>query len=174
MTDIAGVSPVPREARPFQGHSAGVVTRTIAAVIDGLVVAAVLVAAYAVLAGFMFMLNPRSFQFPDAGWLLSLIAGFWVLVVYLTVAWSIGGRSYGARIMGLRVVGRRGSKLRPALAFLRALACAVFPIGLMWCAVNRHNRSLQDILLGTAVIYDWMPGRPEPHLGSGENDDATE
>ena len=57
--------------------------------------------------------------------------------------------------MGLRVVDRHGHHPALVLAGLRALACVVFPIGIVWVAVNRRNRSVQDLLLRTSVIYDW-------------------
>jgi uncharacterized RDD family membrane protein YckC len=134
-----------------------VVTRTVAALIDGAVVGVVLVAGYAGIAGLLFMLDPRGFQFPDASLLLSVTAGFVVSVLYLTVAWSISGRTYGNLVMGLRVVSFRGRKLRVAGALVRALFCTVFPIGLLWCAVSPANRSLQDLVLRTSVVYDWAP-----------------
>jgi hypothetical protein len=31
-----------------------------------------------------------------------------------------------------------------------------FPIGLLWVAVSRENRSAQDLALRTSVIYDWQ------------------
>jgi hypothetical protein len=31
----------------------------------------------------------------------------------------------------------------------------VFPIGLFWVVINRHRRSIQDIVLRTEVVYDW-------------------
>jgi len=31
----------------------------------------------------------------------------------------------------------------------------VFPIGVLWVAVSRTNKSVQDILVRTSVIYDW-------------------
>ncbi len=152
-----GLSPLPREARPFQGRRAGVVTRMVAALIDGAVVVLVLVAGYAALAGLLFMLDPRSFEFPDTNLLLSFAAGFGVSVLYLTVAWSISGRTYGDLVMGLRVVSFRGRKLRVVGAFVRAVFCTAFPIGLLWCAVSPANRSVQDVVLRTSVVYDWTP-----------------
>jgi uncharacterized RDD family membrane protein YckC len=149
-------SPLPREARAYQGQRAGVVTRLVASAIDGVVVGLVLLGAYATYAALLFLLDPLRFSFPDTSLVLSLAAGFGVLVVYLTAAWSISGRSYGSLVMGLRVVDRRGSRLHLPGALLRALACAVFPIGLLWCAVNPQNRSLQDVVLRTSVIYDWQ------------------
>jgi hypothetical protein len=37
---------------------------------------------------------------------------------------------------------------------LRAALCVVFPLGLLWCALSRHRRSLQDLVIGSAVLYD--------------------
>src|SRR5512138_2719031 len=59
-----GVSPLPREARPYQGQRAGLVSRFIAAAIDAAVVGLVVCLGYAVLAGFLFVLSPRDFSFP--------------------------------------------------------------------------------------------------------------
>ena len=78
-------------------------------------------------------------------------------MVYLTVAWWLSGRSYGCLVMGLRVVNHRGGPLHLAGAFVRALFCAALPIGLLWVAVSRENRSVQDTVLRTSVIYDWQP-----------------
>ena len=70
-----GVSPLPREARPYQGHTAGIVTRLAATVIDGLVVGAVLVAGYFGVAGFLFLIDPRNFSMPHSGLFLSVFMG---------------------------------------------------------------------------------------------------
>lgn len=155
-----GFSPLPREARPYQGRRAGVITRMTAAVIDGLAVAVTLLGGYAAFAVLRFMVDPLGFTWPDTSLLLSLTAAFVVLVLYLTVSWATTGRSYGNHVMGLRVVGARGRKLGVVSSFLRALACALFPIGLLWCAVSPANRSLQDLLLRTSVVYDWQPHAP--------------
>jgi len=37
------------------------------------------------------------------------------------------------------------------------------PDRLFWCAISKENRSLQDLVLRTSVIYDWeirSSGRP--------------
>jgi uncharacterized RDD family membrane protein YckC len=62
--------------------------------------------------------------------------------------------------MGLRVVGRHGHRLRVLVALARAAFCVVFPVGLLWCAINPGSRSVQDIILRTSVVYDWMPHTP--------------
>jgi uncharacterized RDD family membrane protein YckC len=87
------------------------------------------------------------------------VAIWWaLLVIYLTFTWSASGRSLGDQVMGLRVVVvGEGHRLRGGRAFLRALICAVFPLGLLWCAVDRRRRAVHDLLLGTHVVYDWIP-----------------
>lgn len=161
-----GVSPLPREARPYQGQRAGLVSRFIAAAIDAGVVVLLLGLGYAGLAGFLFILSPRHFSFPDTSLVLSMAAGFSVCVVYLTVCWWFSGRTYGDLVMGLRVVTVRGEGMGLAGSFGRALFCTLFPIGLLWTAVSRESRSAHDLVLRTSVIYDWQPrggpGRRQP------------
>jgi uncharacterized RDD family membrane protein YckC len=151
------LSPLPREARPYQGQRAGLVTRMIGAAIDAAVVGLVLCMGYAGLAGFLFILSPRDFSFPDTSLFLSLAAAFGVMVVYLTATWWFSGRTYGSLLMGLRVVNYNGERMHLAGAFVRAVFCTVFPVGLLWIALSRQNRSVQDVVLRTSVIYDWKP-----------------
>ncbi len=163
MTD-ATVSPIPKEARPFQGLRAGLVTRLVAAVIDTVVVAVVLILAWAGYAGVRFLLDPRGFNLPNATLLFSFTISFCAAVLYLSVGWMISGRTYGCHVLGLRVVSYRGQRMRPLGAFARALFCVAFPIGLVWCLVSKANRSIQDVVLRSSVIYDWEPGSPWRHL----------
>ena len=65
------------------------------------------------------------------------------------------GRTYGNHVMGLRVVNREGRRLHPLGAFVRAALYVIFPIGLLWVMVSGQNRSLQDLIVRTSVIYDW-------------------
>lgn len=159
---IGPASPVPREARAWQGQRAGLVTRLAAAALDAAIVWLVLLAGYFGLAALLFLVDPRSFSLPHAGLFFSMTAGFVVSLVYLTVAWAFSGRTYGDLVMGLRVLGRDGRPLGLVGSATRALALLVLPAGLLWVAVSRDNRSLQDLALGTSVVYDWQP-RGHPH-----------
>jgi uncharacterized RDD family membrane protein YckC len=156
-----GVSSVPREARPYQGHRAGLVSRFLAAAVDFGVMLMALVAIYAAWATLLFVIDPRGFEFPRPALLGDWLAGMAVLTIYFTASWSTTGRSYGQHLMGLRVVNMHGSRLRVLVALLRALFCVVFPVGLFWVAVSRENRSLQDIVLRTSVIHDWLIRVPQ-------------
>lgn len=149
------VSAIPIEARPYQGGTAGLVTRTLANTVDAVVVAVVLGAVYLGYVAFTFLLDPRSFQWPEGNPFLSVTAGLVLATSYLWLAWWIFGRTYGDHIMGLRVTGRRRPKLGPLRALARAAFCVVFPIGLFWCAISPRRLSVQDIVVHSSVVYDW-------------------
>ena len=156
------LSTVPREARAFQGQRAGVVTRMVAASIDGGIIAFAVLCIYLGYAGLRFLLDPRHFTFPDASLFRSLVVAAGVMALYLTVAWAMGGRTYGNVLMGLRVVGVYGGDVGWVRAVLRAGFYVVFPIGLFWVVVDRRQRSIQDRVLATSVVYDWQPHKRRP------------
>jgi uncharacterized RDD family membrane protein YckC len=155
---MTGVSPIPHQARPYQGRQAGAVTRAVAAALDLIVVVLASIAGYFVVSGVSFVLRPWSFQFPDVALLLGLGCTLLLLILYLTITWSGSGRSYGAKVMGLRVIDRRGRSPRPLNALARAVLSVSFPVGLFWCLVSRERRSLSDVLCRTSVVYDWRAG----------------
>jgi uncharacterized RDD family membrane protein YckC len=153
------LSAIPRDARPFQGHRAGIVTRFVAAAVDASLAALVLLGTYLGYAGVLFLVDPRGFTFPDPRLFSSLLIAAVVLGLYLTVAWAMGGRTYGNLLMGLRVVSISGGRVGWSRAALRAAFYVLLPIGLFWVVVDPRQRSLQDRALGTAVVYDWRPRR---------------
>jgi uncharacterized RDD family membrane protein YckC len=165
--DPAWLSSVPEEARAHQGSRAGVVSRTLAAVIDLVVLLGVLGGGYLALAGVLFAIDPVRFSFPTPSRLVILGVAAVVLVGYLTECWTATGRTYGDRVLGLRVVDHRGRKLRLLTALARAVFCTVLPIGLLWTAVSAERRSVQDLVLRTSVIYDWSPHTHHETHGPG-------
>jgi uncharacterized RDD family membrane protein YckC len=133
------------------------VSRILADSIDLVATVGALLASYLGIAAIAFLVRPRSFRWPDPGaWSLG---GIWwgLLVLYLTFAWTTSGRTIGKQVMGLRVSDRAGMRLRGGRAFVRAVVCAAFPIGLLWCAIDRRRRALHDLLVGSTVAYDWVP-----------------
>jgi uncharacterized RDD family membrane protein YckC len=167
------ISPVPREARPFQGQRAGLVTRMIAAFLDALLVGVVLLGGYLGLVGLIFLLSPRSFSWPEPSLVFSLAAAFVVAFLYLTVSWTLSGRTYGYLVMGLRVLGIGGRRLRLVGAALRAAFVVLVPIGILWVPFSRNNKSLQDLFLGTRVVYDWEPRTARGGFSVPEDDTAS-
>ncbi len=152
---------LPPEAVAFQGDRAGIVSRVIANTIDFAVIVAVLVGMYVGWAAFLFLLSPTTFTFPSPSLGSALLVGGALLTFYFWVSWATTGRTYGDIVMGLRVVNFAGERMHWAGAFVRAVFCVVFPIGLFWVAVSGANRSVQDVVLRTSVIYDWR-ARPVP------------
>ncbi|MEP7194842.1 MAG: RDD family protein [Actinomycetota bacterium] len=156
------VDAVPREARPFQGQRAGVVTRTAANVLDFLLVAGVLACGYAAWCAVTFLVNPARFSFPTVSFFVLLVCAGVVLFTYFTVSWASTGRTFGDHQLGLRVVNPRGDPLRWPGAVIRAAFCVLLPIGLYWVVLSPTNRSVQDSVLRTSVIYDWTVRRHRP------------
>jgi uncharacterized RDD family membrane protein YckC len=137
------------------GTRAGIVTRTAAAVIDLGTVLVAMLALYFATAGLFFVLGPRNFSFPQLSALRLSLLGEALMFFYLWLAWMNTGRTLGKYVMGLRLVDPVGRLVRPSRAALRAAFCSVFPLGLFLCALDRKNRALHDLVLRTAVVYDW-------------------
>jgi uncharacterized RDD family membrane protein YckC len=155
VSAAVGASDRPVADRSRAGPVAGIVTRVAAAVIDLGVVLAMLGVALLVVAGLRFAWSPVSFSWPAPTWAHSLGVGAVLAALYLTVAWATSGRTVGAGVMGLRVLSARGAPLAWSRATLRAVFCVLFPLGLLWAAVSARRRSVQDVVLRTAVVYDW-------------------
>ena len=144
------------QSRPtIQGRRAGLVTRALANALDALVVVLLLAGGYLVVAAAKFLISPASFRFPSPSFALILLLGGAVMAVYFALSWAVAGRTYGDEVLGLRVVNFRGERMLWAGAAVRAVFCVVFPIGLLWVLASSRNRSVQDVVLRTSVIYDW-------------------
>jgi uncharacterized RDD family membrane protein YckC len=151
---------VPKDARPYQGHRAGFISRALAALIDlGLVIALVFLVNLVVAIVRLIIERVQGATLPQFGW--SVAVGFFLLWLAWTYAWSTTGRSLGMHIMGLRIVGYSGHRVRLPVAALRSIFCMLFPIGLIWVIFSPANRSLQDVVLRTSVVYDWVIGLPQ-------------
>jgi uncharacterized RDD family membrane protein YckC len=117
-------------------------------------------------AGARFLWSPSDFRWPrlTAGLVVEVLLG--VAVVYLAAGWALTGRTYGAKLIGLRVLSARHELLGWGRSVARALVCVVWPIGLLWCAVSRTRRSVADLVVRSVVVYDARPyasaGPPGP------------
>jgi uncharacterized RDD family membrane protein YckC len=155
---------LPSDAIPYQGERAGFVSRVVAAGIDVTIVFLVVLGTIAVLWMLSFIIDPTTpgvaagDRVPDA--LLMVAYGYCLNVLYWTVGWATGGRTIGNLIMGLRVVNYKGQRVHWAGAFVRAVFCTLFVPGILWVIVSGANRSVQDVVLRTSVIYDWVVGIP--------------
>jgi uncharacterized RDD family membrane protein YckC len=168
----AGVTPdlqmptVPSDVVDYQGTRAGFVSRAVAACIDVLLVFLVVLGTIAVLWALSFILGSNS---PGAngsdvdripGAAAMVLYGYCLNWAYWTVGWATSGRTIGNLIMGLRVVNFQGRHPRWIGAAVRAAFCTVFPFGLLWVIPSGANRSVQDVVLRTSVVYDWVISIP--------------
>lgn len=159
------MSPKPHDARAreLQGRRAGLPSRLLALVVDVLVVVLIgvllLVAVAGIRALFTGDLEVEVSSDAVRGPLATLL-----VLVYLAYGWGLNGRTAGKVALGLRVVSHDGTDLSLLRGAARAILYLVFLPGILWVAVSRKNASLQDLLLRTAVVYDWGPavaaGRP--------------
>ncbi|WP_223731942.1 RDD family protein [Streptomyces purpurogeneiscleroticus] len=148
----------------MQGRAAGLVSRTVAALIDTFAVLGIGLAALLAAGAVRFMVAGPPFALPHLPPRISTACGAALAVGYLAGGWLTAGRTAGARLMGLRVAARSGRPLGPGRALLRAALCVAFPWGLLWIPVSRHGRSLQDLVVASVVVHDWH-GRTSPVPG---------
>jgi uncharacterized RDD family membrane protein YckC len=115
------------------------------------------------------------------GWLWVLLIALWEWL-YFGGSWAASGKTPGMALLGLRVVDRDGGPLDPWRGVLRApalaLTFATFGIGFVGIVIGKEHRGLQDVLVGTVVVYDWdartarlrflarRPRSPVPEPGS--------
>lgn len=166
----AAVHPVPvlpSDAIPIQGQRAGFASRVVAAGIDVVLVFLAVLGTVAALWMMSFIVGPvagaevapdAAGRLPDVAWMI--VWGYALNVAYWTAGWASGGRTVGNVVMGLRVVNSRGERVRWLGAFVRAVFCTLFVPGLLWVIVSGTNRSVQDVVLRTSVIHDWVVGIP--------------
>jgi uncharacterized RDD family membrane protein YckC len=150
---------IPEDAREFQGERAGFATRFIASVIDVALVALLMMGVWLGIEILQLIFTPGvDVQPPRAATLV--IWGYVFTTLYWTASWATSGRSLGAWVMGVRVVNRKGDRVHLPIALARAAFSVGFPIGLGWALISKRNRSVQDVVLRTIVIYDWSLRAP--------------
>lgn len=148
---------LPVGARALQGERAGFFTRTIAAVIDVVVVGAIMIGIWIAVWLFLLVFNPLvDYGMPRPGYFV--LGGYVLMWLYWTWTWSASGRSLGQNLMGVRVLDHRGGRPSGKVAAVRSAFCVVFQVGILWILVSRRNRSAQDVVLRTSVVHDWSTG----------------
>jgi uncharacterized RDD family membrane protein YckC len=148
-------------AQALGGHRAGFASRAMADAVD-LGIIWLLGLALLLSAGVVrYLLTGPPFGVPALRLWLSGPLGVLLAVGYLAVGWTTTGRTPGKQLAGLRVVDLAGNRLHPPRALLRALLCVLFPAGLLWVLVSRRNAAVHDLLVRSAVLYDWSYHAPD-------------
>lgn len=145
---------LPVAARAMQGERAGFVTRLIAAVIDVVIVGALMIGMWIAVWLFLLVFNPFvEYGMPRPGYFV--LGGYFLIWAYWSWGWATSGRSIGQGLMGVRVLDRKGQFPSWKLAIVRSAFCVTFQVGIVWILISRRNRSIQDVVLRTSVIHDW-------------------
>ena len=138
----------------FDYQVAGLGTRTIAQVLDLLIVFGILIAVYFVAIAALVVGS-------DAATLIFLIGSFVVIFGYFWVSealWS--GQTVGKKALRLRAVGDRGEPLTFAQAGIRNIVRIVdflpygYGVGLIVLFANGKGKRLGDLAAGTIVVKD--------------------
>jgi uncharacterized RDD family membrane protein YckC len=139
------------------GAYAGLMTRTIAYVLDGLAInlVALMVGVAAAIALSIFHLSNVL-----EGAVTAALAVLYVLwaIGYFVAFWSTTGQTPGSRIMRIRVIDAHGApRLKPRRAVVRVagLVLATIPLfaGFLIMLWDRRRRCLQDRLARTLVVH---------------------
>jgi uncharacterized RDD family membrane protein YckC len=141
-----------------QGNYAGAVTRLAAFAADvgaswGLFTIGIAAIDFAIqlVSGHQFALNKHQ--------IFGLVALVVWEFVYFAYQWSLGGRTIGMAVLGIRVVRTEGTPVGPRQAVIRTLALPlsflILGLGFIGIVLNRDRHALHDRLAGTVVVYSW-------------------
>jgi uncharacterized RDD family membrane protein YckC len=147
------------EPGPARLRRAGIVSRVVADSIDLVILELVFALTLLGIAVAEYLLTSEQFELPRPHLGITSAAQLLLVIAYLAWGWASTGRTPGKAVLGLRVVTDRGEPLHWRRALARAALCALFPVFLLWALVSRRNAGVHDLLLSTAVVYDWEPRR---------------
>jgi uncharacterized RDD family membrane protein YckC len=147
------------DAERLQGGRAGFVSRVVADGVDFVVVEAIYFGILLGIAVVRFLIDRHDFEVSAPDLWVTVVAQWFIIVMYLGTNWASTGRSIGKIMLGLQVLRNGDEPLSPRRAFTRAIFCATFWPTLLWIFVSRRNAALHDVLLHTKVVYSW---RHEP------------
>jgi uncharacterized RDD family membrane protein YckC len=152
---------------------AGLATRTVAFAADAAIINVVAWGVAAVVAVGLSILKVPDEVVTVLAVIGTVIAIGWS-IAYFAFFWSSTGQTPGNRALGIRVVeARTGEPIHAGRAVLRVLALplAAIPLcaGFLMILVDERRRALQDVLVGTVVIY---VREPDPVLTQAPLDSA--
>jgi uncharacterized RDD family membrane protein YckC len=165
----------------FKGHYAGFVTRFVAMVIDSLIISVsigIMLGTAALILNF-FNIDIQAITAGTSSmntfvrnvtlFLTSFAFTFLVNMVYCVVLWNIAGKTIGKAVMGVRVIGPKGTRVTIGRGIRRYIGYWISAIplflGYFWVLINDHRHAWHDMLAGTSVIYDYEAQYVEGALG---------
>lgn len=141
-----------------QGQYAGFVSRVAAFLVDIVLAWGIYSLAAAGFDLFFQLVTGHAFKLSHHRGTAEVITGIW-LFLYFAVQWTLHGRTIGMGIFGLKVVRKDGRRISGQQAVARTLMLAVavtfVVISVLWWVFQRERRAPQDLVAGTAVVYNW-------------------
>ena len=141
----------------LRGHSAGLVSRVTAGLLD-LAFSSLLLTALVTTAEVIVDLLVGSKVVLHAPAAVGIPATTVWLALYFVVSWAVPARTPAMGLLGLLVTRGDGTKLGWGHALIRV---ALLPfsllvgIGMLGIVFGKRNRALQDVLADSRVVYDW-------------------
>ena len=143
------------DAERLQGGRAGFVSRVAADGVDFVIVEAIYFGILIGIAVVRFLITRKDFSVVAPDVWVTVLAQWFIIVMYLGTNWASTGRSIGKIMLGLQALRANDEALTPRRAFTRAVFCATFWPSLLWIFVSKRNAALHDLALHTKVVYSW-------------------
>ena len=138
--------------RPGAREYAGPVSRTIAWILDALIVAILFTGGAVLAAMIAAFIGAKAHDLARAAASAYLVLLPAMLAIYSMFFWALAGRTPGMAVLGLRVVGTHRDPLSWPSALIRAIVLAYFPVGAIWALVDRRGQAIHDKLARTTVV----------------------
>jgi uncharacterized RDD family membrane protein YckC len=153
------VTPAPRAARiSRQGHYAGAISRLLAFAADIGIAWGTLVLLLLAISVAMSLISGHAYHISQVRAAGLVITCVW-FPLYFAYQWSLGGKTLGMAVFGLRVVTAQGATISSRAAVVRTvvlpISIALFGLGLIGIVVRKDHRGWHDQAARTCVVYDW-------------------
>jgi uncharacterized RDD family membrane protein YckC len=146
----------PAEGR--QGNYAGAVTRLVAFAADVGASWGIFTLGAAAVTFSVELVTGTHFAISDYQIGSILVLAVWEFL-YFSYQWSLGGRTIGMALVGIKVVKTDGSPVGARQAVIRTLTLPlsflIFGLGFLGILTNRNRHALHDRLAHTGVVYSW-------------------
>jgi uncharacterized RDD family membrane protein YckC len=141
-----------------QGHYAGAISRLVAFAADVGASWGVYTLGVALLNAAVKLVTGHSYTLTNHQIMAFITLAAWEFVYY-AYQWAVSGKTLGMAVFGLQVVNAQGGPITARQAVLRTIGLVLclltLGIGFIGIIFQRERRALDDLLAGTAVVYDW-------------------
>ncbi|MFA9410873.1 MAG: RDD family protein [Deltaproteobacteria bacterium] len=140
------------------GYYAGPLSRLLAYLVDSFVVFTGAGLITTIIVGSINVVLEANLQWDWRAGVLGFVAFSVWFFVYFWAGVAISGRTPGMSVLGIKVVEKEGTPVRPRHAAIRALVMPISiatVVGVLGIVFDARQRALHDVAAKTAVVYDW-------------------